>query len=344
MKNLYFLLTALFLFSCQNEENTVNQNNDAALTKTSPLASLVLRVSQQPTHWDNLLDNSDCYSVQLPVGITLNGQNLIVASESDFANAQQNMDNSWSDDDIVHFHFPITIVFRDFQQQIINSQAQLNAVTCEGDNFNEIRCLDFAYPININTYNTNNHVANTVTIDSDSELYNVIDQLTNSEIFTIVYPVTLSLLSGGEVIVSTNNGLEATIESAIGNCNSGPGPAPTGLEAIITSGTWHISYCEDDSSGSGSGEAVDYYDGYVFTFNMNGSVSAVKNSIVNNGTWNVYQDGSHKMIDLFFPSQALQGLTNDEWRVTEYNQSNFRLKNDQSGSWGGHEYVYFTKN
>jgi len=342
MRKLLPLFVAVFLFSCQNEDITVNQNNDAALTRTSPLSSLMMRVCQNETHADNILDGDDCYSVQLPVTITLNGQNMYIDNENDFDAVQQNMDLSWSDDDVVYFHFPITIVMRNFQQQVISSQAQLDAVACTGnDDFNEISCLDFEYPISVNIYDTNNQIANTVTIGNDTELYNFVYSLSAETIFTVVYPLTLMQSGGGAIVVNSNNELEDNIENAIGDCNGGPGPWPIALQDIITSGTWHISYCEGDSSGPGPGPEH-YYDGWNFTFNANGTLTAVKNSMTNGGTWSLYQD-SHQMMDLFFPTDPLQGLSNDEWRVTEYNPTNFRLKNDAS-SWDGYEYCYFTKN
>jgi hypothetical protein len=338
MRKLIFLLIALPFFACQNEENTINQNNDGALTKTSPLTSLVLRVVQNPTHWDNLLDGSDCHCVKLPVGITLNGDYLWIDGEDDYYAVWENMDESWTDDDIVHFDFPITISFEDFGEQVITSQAQLDAITCESDGFNEIRCMDFVFPISINTYDTNNQVANTITINTNLELYNFVQNLGSAEIFTIVYPVAVTFGTGPGTTANSNTELENIIEDVITDCDSGGGwgPTPDTLDEIMASGSWHISYCENDDS-----EPVHYYDGYSFTFNANGTVTATKNNTTNNGTWGVYQDGSHKMIEFFFPNMG--GLTNDEWRVTEYNGNNFRLKNDQS-SWDGYEYVYFTKN
>lgn len=335
MKKFYFILAAFSVFSCQNEESTVNQDNRSALTKASPLALLVSRVSQNPTHCDNILDHSDCYSVRLPVDITVNGDDFSIEDEDDFDDVRENMEENWSDDDIVHFNFPITIVYRDHSEQIIASQSQLDAANCGGgDDFNEIRCLDFVFPISINVYDTNNQIANTVTIDDNIGLYNFIHDIAATDIFTIVYPVTMTLQAGGAVTVNSNNELEETIEDAIDDCDndSGPGQQPTELEEIMTSGTWYISFCEGGN-----------YDGYVFTFFANGSVTAVKNSMTGNGTWEVYQDGSHEMLDLFFPSQQLQGLTDDEWKVTEFNATNFRLKKDH-GSGDGNEYVYFTKN
>jgi hypothetical protein len=153
----------------------------------------------------------------------------------------------------------------------------------------------------------------------------------------------MTLSDGSEISVSSNNELEDAIEAVLSDCDTW-GPTPTELEEIMTSGTWYISYCEGDSSGPGPG-SEEYYEGYVFTFNDNGSVTCVKNSFGYNGTWSIYQDGSHQMIELYFPNQWLQAICNDQWRVIEFNATNFRLKNDQSGGWNGvNEYVYFTKN
>lgn len=338
MKKLFFLLIALSVLSCQNEENMVNRNNDGALSKTSPLTSLILRTSQNPTAWDNLLDGSDCTCVKLPVGITLNGDYMWIDSESDYYTVWANMYQSTTDDDIVHFEFPITVSFKDFSEQVIANQTQFDAMTCESDGFNEIRCMDFLFPIAINTYNTGSQIANTITLSNNAALYNFVGSLGAQDIFTIVYPVTVTFGSGSETTANSNTELENIIESVIPDCDTGWGQTPDTLDEILASGTWHISYCENDDS-----EPVHYYNGYNFTFNQNGTVTAVKNSITGEGLWNVYQDGSHEMIDLYFPASGLNGLANDEWRVIEYNAGNVRLKNDQS-SWDGYEYVYFTKN
>lgn len=348
MKNIYLALFAMLLFGCQSEETTIVQNNSDALGKTSPLTSLVSRVCQNPTHVDDILDNSSCYSISLPVEVMVNGEDFYVENEDDFHDIWENMQESWSDDDIVHFQFPVTVVFPDFTQLIVNNQGQLDALGCtDNGDFYEIRCLDFVFPVSINTYDTNNQIANTVTIYNNTGFYNFIENLAGAEIFTVVYPVTLTLASGESIVVNNNRELEDLIEDAIDDCDSnwgGPGPEPLTLEEIVVSGTWHISFC-DDRAGR-SPQPPNIYEGYNFTFFDNGTVTAVKNSVASNGTWEVYQDGSHTMMDLFFPQPQLQGLTDDHWKVTEYNATNFRLKEDYDDgrSSGGNDYIYFTKN
>jgi hypothetical protein len=352
MKKLYFfLVAALLLFSCQSEENTITQGPNSALIKNSPLSLLLSRVSQNPTHCDNILDNSNCYSIKLPVSLTINGQAFTVNDENDFDHIRQNIDDSDWDDDLIHFSFPMTIVFRNFQEMAINSQQQLDDVDCgnDGDNFNEIRCIDVVFPITINIYDTNNHIASTIPIYNDIELYHFIRNADDTEIFTIVYPVTLILADGTNLTVHSNEQLEVAVEDAIDDCDNdhgGSGQEPEILEEIIVVGSWHVSYTEGDHGD---------YAGFNFTFLANGTVNALKNGITTSGTWDIYDDGSHEKLVLEFSSPELYGL-NEHWKVTEYNTVNFRLKDDHSGSGrsgghggsddsdGGHDYVYFTKN
>jgi hypothetical protein len=351
MNKLYFFLIAilLMLFSCQSEENIAAHSPDSALTKSSPLSLLLSRISQNPTHCDNILDDSNCYSIKLPVSLTVNGENFTVNDESDFGDIRETIDDSNGDNDVIHFSFPITIVFRDFQEMIINNQQQLDDLNCgnDSDDFNEIRCIDLVFPVNINIYDTNNQIANTITIYDDIELYHFIGNVADTEIFTIVYPVTLILSDASNITVNSNDELEVAVEDAIDDCDNdqGGGPEFETLEEIITDGSWHISFWEGQHGN---------YTGFNFTFLANGTMTAVKNGVTISGTWDLYEDGSHEKIALDFSNADLDEL-NDDWKVTEYNSTNFRLKDDHSGSGrsgggdskssgGGHSYVYFTKN
>ena len=71
---------SILFFSCQKEENEVIQDPTQNLNKTSPLVNLLSRVSQNATSQDNVLDNSSCFSVQLPVTVIVNGDNVVVAN------------------------------------------------------------------------------------------------------------------------------------------------------------------------------------------------------------------------------------------------------------------------
>ena len=102
-------MIALLFFSCQSEENTTVQDPNGSITKNSPLALLMSRVSQNETFVDNVLDNTSCLSVGLPVTIYVNNQQMVVYTQEDFNTVEGILNASSTDEDIVEFVYPITV-------------------------------------------------------------------------------------------------------------------------------------------------------------------------------------------------------------------------------------------
>ena len=78
-----FLLT-LCMVGCQGEEGVQVVGSEQNLNKTSTLTTLIARVCQNPTFNDNCIDDSSCFSVVLPVAVTVNGQTVNVQTEADY--------------------------------------------------------------------------------------------------------------------------------------------------------------------------------------------------------------------------------------------------------------------
>lgn len=115
-----FLFSVFFLIlSCQNEESEIEIDTTSTLTSKAPLFQLVARVVQNPTSFDNVLDNSSCFTVQLPVTVVVNAQQITVNDTVDYQLVQDVIDASSTDDDIVNFIFPITIQFQNFETQVV---------------------------------------------------------------------------------------------------------------------------------------------------------------------------------------------------------------------------------
>jgi hypothetical protein len=128
------------LVSCQKEEETIIQDTTQSFLKSDPLAQLLSRASQNSTASDNILDNTSCFSVQLPVTVIVNSQQIIVTNQSDYQIVQDAIDEFSTDDDIVNFIFPITIKFKNHQTLIVQNSNQLDDVLddCdEDDEFDE---------------------------------------------------------------------------------------------------------------------------------------------------------------------------------------------------------------
>ena len=344
MKKLRFilvLLLSLVFFSCQEEEQTITQNSKESITKTSPLATLISRVVQNPTTIDNCLDNTSCISIQLPVAIYLDSQSLVINSKSDYATVKNIKDAYSNDSDVVYFTFPITIVYKNFMQKVIYNQTELeNAIaSCIiGEEFPEIECIDFNYPIALNSYNSYSQISNTYTIISDTQLYNFIDTLnTNSNSITsIIYPISLTNSMSQTSVINNNNDLKVAIENTIGTCddNSVPG---TELSDIIVDGTWFVSKFIDETV-----DQTYYYYGYNFSFNVNGTVVATKNTSTINGTWSIITDDNVKKLIMNFDGEVLKELE-DDWKVLEFNTLKIRLEHISGGD-GDVHYLNFSKN
>lgn len=342
MKKSYLLLLNLFVltfFSCQDETETITLNTQNSFAKSSPIASLICRVSQYETTADNVLDGTSNCSIKLPAHITVNSQYVYVVSAADFQTIQDIKNQSTTDDDIVHFGFPITIVYPNYQERNVATEAQFEYIMDEyGDDspYREISCLNFNYPISINIYNSINQVASSVTLQNDIQLYTFVNNLTDGEIVGFVFPITLTNSNSENILVTTNSQLESAIENVINDCNSASSVTLV-LSDVLTSGSWYVSYYYVDGYNE-----TDYYNGYIFNFNPNGTCTAIKNSIITNGDWDISDQSGYQRFDLHYDGSAL-GEMEDSWKVLEFTATSIRLK-EESGGGSYNHYLNFTKN
>ncbi len=93
------------------------------------------------------------------------------------------------------------------------------------------------------------------------------------------------------------------------------------LKDIFTLGTWHVHHFIEDNIDKTSN-----YDGFVFTFNPNGSLMVVKNGITYTGTWT--EDDSHTEFTLNISTGDSYLLKlNEDWLVTGRSDSFVEFKN-----------------
>lgn len=340
-KIILLLLVTLSVFSCQTEESVIVEDSNENLSASSPLVALVGRVSQSTTSQDNVLDNSSCFAVQLPVVVIVNNQQITVSTSADYQTVQDAVDAFSNDDDIVNFIYPITIIYQNFSTQVISNSNALEDVLddCEEDDgFDEIDCITINYPILINLYNSDNQLAETITILNDIQLYSFIENLDSNNIIAINYPISMQNSNGQTIVINSNNELENFIEDSIDDCDTSSGGigGTATLANTITNGTWYISYYFDDVDETSN------YNGYNFTFNSNGTSIAIKNSTSINGTWSNYTDSGQEKLELAFNGLILDELE-DDWRIIEFSSNFIKLK-DVSGGNGGTDYLYFMKN
>lgn len=337
----YIIFGFIFLSfgSCQKEEKTIIREDTQSFVKNSPLAGLLSRMSQNPTSADNIIDNSSLVAVQLPVTVVVNGNTITVTTSSDYQLIQNAIDAHSNDDDIVHCVFPMVIEYQNYSSQVVNSYAELHEAieACgEDDYFDEIDCATLVYPITVNIYDSNNQVANSVAITTNLTMFNFLANLNSSTYVAISYPISAVNSTSQTIVLNSNSELMDFIEDAIDDCNySGGGGGQPVLSQLLASGSWFIFYCYYEGHNE-----TNYYQGYKFTFNSNGSIIAQKNSTTINGHWDIHDEGGYQRLDLNFDGPDLDDIETN-WRVIEYNDNTIKLK-EESGN--GSDYLTFTKN
>jgi hypothetical protein len=160
--------------------------------------------------------------VNLPVTVIVNNQQVTIVDEAGYATVQNILNEFSDDDDEVSFIFPITITFNDYSTAVITNNDDLDDIIddCGDDNDDdEIECLTVNYPITISYYNAGSQTPSTVTISTDSQLYNFFDDFDEDDYATINYPISVTDGNGQEIVINNNTELQIAIENADDSCD-----------------------------------------------------------------------------------------------------------------------------
>ncbi len=362
MKNILKSISVLGLFmiltfsSCQSEFNELISDEEN-LTKATPLTTLLARVSQTPTSKDNVIDSSSCFKVDLPVTVVVNGKEVIVREEKDYALVKNILSEFKDDDDNLRFVFPIKIIFKNFETKILNNPNDLQNVinTCNDDDDddngdddgNEIECLKINFPITISFYNAQNQTPATVTINSNVDLYKFFEKFDNDDYSQINYPISVTTATGLQLIISSNSQLEEAIKIAKEVCDKDDDydddddddndntPISPNFTGVIKDGTWAVAYFFDDEDKTAK------YADYRFTFKTDNIVSILGKGTTTTGMWKAYVDDNQNTLEMEFTAVDLKDL-GDDWEIIEYGITKIRLK-DRSGDDGELDYLTFIK-
>ena len=103
--------------SCRSESDILIEDTDNQTIKpTSKTANLMLKVSMNDGSIDNIIDNSTCFTVKLPVTVIANGSEEIINSVEDFQIIEDIFAEFNNDTDELEIIFPITVIFNDYTE------------------------------------------------------------------------------------------------------------------------------------------------------------------------------------------------------------------------------------
>jgi len=213
------LISGIFLMvSCQKEEREViDPSLDNTIPKDSQLAKLMKNIVTHDGSYDDIVDQGNCYSINLPYTIILNSIEEIEISQIedyDFLHQSAN----------IQIQFPITITGHDHVEKIVanDEQLQLLSDTCKLDD-DDIECVDFVYPFVFTTFNTETNALNTIEVLHDAQVFGFMENLDDNTVVSLKYPIRLKLTNGELLETAHNTELLSEIQSFETSCDENDG-------------------------------------------------------------------------------------------------------------------------
>lgn len=347
-----FLVTFLMLLtvSCQKEaeeyidETDTDQSIDEqgtdgqSINLNSVLTGMLLSASQNNGYKDNIIDGSSCISVNLPVTVVANKQEVVIQTEDDYALVQAIFDEFNNDVDYVEFEFPITVVFEQYNDIQVDNETVFNSIVkaCQNTIIDTYTCVDFVYPISCFTYNITNQQTGLVILNDSPEWFAYLNYLQNDILIAIDYPMGV-VVNDQVTIVNNNDALFDIISQT--NCDEENGLInPVEFENKLTNDVWYVSLYNENGS-----DKTCAYVAYEFVFNEDGTTMAIGDFDIRNGTWELITEDGVLKLNLEFKSSGgndpFEALMT-QWNILESTAQNIKLKDTNNGN-GIFDYLYF---
>ncbi|WP_152537405.1 hypothetical protein [Aquimarina pacifica] len=181
-----YFIVSLFIFcqACQKEEQEIIVPiDDNTIPKNSELGVLIKNTVLHDGSYDDIVDHSNCFSINLPYSIQLNSELFTINSIEDYLQL--------SNGDDIKIQFPVTITFSNHLQENVTNQTTLDlfSANCIEDD-EDIECIDFVYPFQISSFDSTKNQLATLNIAHDLMLFELMDD-TNDNILSINYPINL---------------------------------------------------------------------------------------------------------------------------------------------------------
>ena len=338
------LIAGVLLISCQEEVIIINDSEGRTLDSMSPLADLVSQTTMNDGSADNIIDQSSCLTVVLPVTVIANGTELVIASPEDYVLIERIFDESPDDQDMLEIIYPINVKLPDHSIEDISSDEELAEVTedcLEGGEDLDIECLDFKYPVLVSVYSSGTQVAKVAEIANDEGMNTFLSSLDETTVFSFNFPITMILSDSSEVVVNTNEELEVLIDEVDDSCDEDDDfdyddddIDTDDLEAIMMSTAWVVTYISTDTDNTSE------FNGLIFTFREDDLANVLVDNYLISGNWEVYGDDGALEIEFEFEGEAFLALLEEEyWSVSFYDSTKLELNYLTEG--GGYASLVF---
>lgn len=328
------LMAILGFTSCQSEVDDVQGENPNTNSANSTTTTNLKRTSMYDGSFDDFLDGASCSSILLPVTAKVNGVQVSILSQLDYQQVISIFGQLNNDQDTVVLQFPFKVKLSNYTEVTVANQTEYNAIlnactSAEASSQDAISSVNISFPITILTYNLSLQQTGSVVITSEQQLYTYMSNVSSTELFSVNYPISVTIADGTKTTVSSDAELQAaitaslkteeTIALAVQNRKK--------LETILVNGKFKV----DSYISSGVNSATNYKD-FTIDFANNLSITAVNllNTTVN-GTYAVSSE-LDVLLKLNFSGNASFTLLNNTWKVTSFTASTITLQSSTNAA------------
>ena len=322
------LMTLLGFTSCQSEIDDVQGENPNTNSANSTTTTNLKRTSMYDGSFDDFLDGASCSSILLPVTAKVNGVQVSILSQLDYQQVISIFGQLNNDQDTVVLQFPFKVKLSNYTEVAVTNQTEYNAIlnactSTEASGQDAISSVNIAFPITILTYNVSLVQTGSVVITSEQQLYTYMSNVSSTELFSVNYPISVTIADGSKMTVFSDAELQAAITASLKTEATMLAAVQNGkkLETILVNGKFKV----DSYVSAGVNSATNYKD-FTIDFANNLSVTAVNllNTTVN-GTYTVRSE-LDVLLKLNFSGNASFILLNNTWKVTNFNASTITLQ------------------
>jgi hypothetical protein len=322
------LMSILGFTSCQSEVDDVQGQNPNTNAANSTTANNLKRTSMYDGSFDDFIDGASCSSIVLPATATVNGVKVTLLTQLDYTQVISILGQFNNDQDSVVLQFPLKVKMSNYTEVTVSNQSEYNAIlnacsSAEASGESAISSVNINFPITVLTYNLSLEQTGSIVITSEQQLYAYISTVSSTELFSVNYPMTVTLIDGTKTTVSSDAEFQATInatltteatmEEAAQNSNK--------LETVLVNGMFKV-----DSFVTAGVDSVNNYKGFTVDFANDMSTKVV--NALNTAATGTYAVSSE--LDVFlklnFSGNASFNLLNDTWKVTSFTASSITLQ------------------
>ena len=198
MKRILFILIFAFV-GCYDDDSTLIASDNTAHI-SSKLTNSIKSITLHDASFDDIVDKSSCISLEFPYQVLVNTELQTINSIEDIETLHEA--------DTIEIVYPVSAVLYNYEKHQITSFSEYDVVVnaCE-ENFDlsPHRCLDIEYPIIVKMYNQVGNNFQTMDLNHDQDMYVFLDNLHDTDIYELEYPIIVNdHTTGSSVVISSN--------------------------------------------------------------------------------------------------------------------------------------------